>query len=107
LQPGTTGKEIVIHNYASLNVNAVIVNNGVNATVLTIAGNGTTMLIGANTYTGITNLINGTLNINSTAALGTGTFAIGNGSSIALNNTSGGAINHWPPTIPLRSRATR
>ncbi len=54
---------------------------------LVINGAGAQALGGANTYTGGTNLIAGTLDINAGSALGTGNFTIGSGSTIG--NTSG------------------
>jgi len=53
-------------------------------------GDGEITLSGNNTYTGGTQLVAGTLNINSATALGTGTLAIYN--STTIDNTSGSAI---------------
>ena len=54
-------------------------------------GTGTQSLSGANTFTRGVTLNAGQLNINSTSALGSGTFTIANGTSI--DNTSGGSIS--------------
>ncbi|MHC1703483.1 MAG: autotransporter-associated beta strand repeat-containing protein [Tenuifilaceae bacterium] len=66
---------------------------------LTKAGTGTLTLSGTNTFTGGTTLNTGTLNINSTQALGTvaGTFTINGGT---IDNTSAGAITtlNYPQT---------
>ncbi len=56
IAPGTGGKEIVVIDYGALNIASNIVNNGSNATALTIAGPGLTTLSGANTYTGATSV---------------------------------------------------
>ena len=58
------------------------------------AGPGALTLSGANTFTtgGVT-LNNGTLNVNATAALGTGTFVINNtGAGVTIDNTSGASV---------------
>ncbi|MBX3751365.1 MAG: autotransporter-associated beta strand repeat-containing protein, partial [Opitutaceae bacterium] len=67
---------------------------------LTKSSTGTLTLSGNNTYSGTTTLSGGTLNIDSATALGTGTFSIGNGTTI--DNTSGGAVtlsNNNPITL--------
>ncbi len=52
-------------------------------------GTGELTLSGANTFTGVSTLTAGTLNINSSTALGTGNFTISGGT---IDNTSGSAI---------------
>jgi autotransporter-associated beta strand protein len=56
---------------------------------VTKSGAGALALSGLNTYSGLTTLSAGTLNINSVSAIGTGTFTISAGT---IDNTSGGAI---------------
>jgi fibronectin-binding autotransporter adhesin len=65
----------------------------------TNSGSGTTILQGANTFTGGVTLSSGTIDINSSTALGTGTFTIGGG---VIDNTSGSTItmaNNQPLTL--------
>jgi fibronectin-binding autotransporter adhesin len=62
---------------------------GTGAVTFGTSDSGTNTLSGANTYSGGTTLGVGTLNINSTTALGPGTFTIAAGT---IDNTSGGAI---------------
>lgn len=54
-----------------LTINSVIADNGVDPTVLTLAGPGTTILNGENTYTGATHITGGTVKVGHTQALGT------------------------------------
>lgn len=79
------------------NTFAPIIGDGTGgATSLVKSGAGTWTLSGASTYSGGTTLSAGTLNINNagsggtSSAIGTGTFAIGDGTTI--DNTSAGAI---------------
>ena len=74
----------------TLIVNGVISNT--NNVTLSLAGGGIIQLGGANTYTGGTTLTAGTLNINNTSALGTGTFTIAGSSNGIIDNTTAGAI---------------
>ncbi len=57
---------------------------------LTFNGSGPVALSGANTFTGGVALTSGTLDLNSSSALGTGTLTIASGAT--FDNTSGGAI---------------
>jgi autotransporter-associated beta strand protein len=77
-----------VSNSAGLNITGVI--SGANSLTKTLGGALT--LSGANTFTGGLNLNAGTLNINSTTALGgtAGTFTIATGTTI--DNTSAGPI---------------
>ena len=82
LTAGATGKEIVVHDYADLNISAPITNNGANVVLLTLAGTGATTLSGANTFTGGTSVDAGTTKLgigqNGTTSgpLGTGVGAV-------------------------------
>ena len=60
------------------------------AFLLTKAGAGTLVLTGTNTFSNGLTLSGGVLALNNAAATGTGTFTIGNGTSV--DNTSGSAI---------------
>lgn len=57
--------------------------------VVTKSASGTITLTAANTYSGSTTLNAGTININSTSAIGTGTFIIAGGT---IDNTSGAPL---------------
>ena len=90
LQPGATGKEVVIHNYADLTISAPIGNNGANATILTAAGTGTTILTGANTYTGTTNINTGaTIQIGNAGTSGnlSASGAVSDNGTLVFNRT--------------------
>lgn len=67
----------------------VIAENISGGLTLTKAGSGTLTLSGANIFTGGVTLSAGTLNINSSTALGTGAFTITTGT---IDNTSGASI---------------
>ncbi len=73
---GGNATGITIQNYgtAALTITSTIANSSAGASALTIAGPGTTNLTGSNTYTGVTYLNGGTVDINSLANFGiTGT----------------------------------
>ena len=84
----------------AMNTNRIVTVNGGNLTVggpisssafsLTKAGVGALTLGGANTFSGGTILSAGTLNVNSTTALGTAAVTLSGGT---LDNTSGGALS--------------
>ena len=63
--------------------------SGTSVNAITYNGTGTLTLSQANTYSGITTVNSGTLNINNATALGTGTFTITGGS---IDNSSGLAV---------------
>jgi autotransporter-associated beta strand protein len=94
---GLTGAgNIVLSNGNSLNVNSSAGSTYSGALSdsgsLTKSGSGTLTLSGANSHSGGTTLSAGQLNINNASALGTGTFALGDGAS--FDNTSGGALTN-------------
>lgn len=69
LRATASGGELILHNYSSsrLTINSVIANN-TSASSLILDGPGTTILAGANTYSGVTKLSGGALE----ATVGTG-----------------------------------
>lgn len=81
----------VTDSTASLTVSSGISQSGSSAYV-TKEGTGTLTLKGNNTIDGGFSLYAGTLNIDSSTALGTGTFGLYN-SDLTINNTSGAAIS--------------
>ena len=84
---GTTGILTSVTDFDVQNGTASAILDG--AVGLTKTTGGTVTLSGANTYTGITALNAGQLNINNASAIGTGAFTIAGGT---IDNTSGGAI---------------
>jgi len=62
LRPGSSGKEIIVHNYADLDVSVPLADNSA-ASAVTIGGNGTTTLSAANTFTGALTVGGGTLKL--------------------------------------------
>jgi autotransporter-associated beta strand protein len=71
LTTATAGGTLQLINNAGMTVNSVIADN-TSATGLNKAGSGSLTLTAANTYSGVTTLSGGTLNANSTDALGDG-----------------------------------
>ena len=83
----TLGANCTVTTSAStLTVGGIISGTGIS---LTKAGAGTLVLFGSNSFSGGTTLSAGTLDINSAAAIGTGTFTINGGT---IDNTSGHAV---------------
>ena len=83
---GTAGNgELIIITPLSLTIGSVIADNG-GATGLTKAGPGTLTLTGSNTYSGLTTIGAGTLQVGSTGTLGTGPVT---DDSLLLFNRSG------------------
>ncbi|MBB6428191.1 T5SS/PEP-CTERM-associated repeat protein/autotransporter-associated beta strand protein, partial [Sphingopyxis sp. JAI128] len=60
---------------------------------LTQAGSGTTLLTGANSYTGTTSVSAGTLLINGDQSLATGLTSVASGATIGGTGTIGGSVN--------------
>ncbi len=82
-------------NAATLGSNTIVAEPIIGAFTLTKTGAGTLTLAGSNSLTAVT--LNGAtvgsrLNINSTNALGTGTFTIQSGDNATIDNTSGSAL---------------
>ena len=90
LEGAASADLIVIQNNttAGLTIASTIADNGT-ATGLTKSGSGALTLSSPNSYTGVTTLNAGTLNINNSRALSTGTFVINGGT---IDNTFGGSI---------------
>jgi len=91
LTAGTlAGAELFLSNYDSLStisINSVITDNAGGAVSLVVNGTGTSVLTAANTYTGTTTIASGTLEIENSAALGTGTSpTVALGATLGLGN---------------------
>jgi autotransporter-associated beta strand protein len=82
----TLGTDTVVTTTANTLTAGGAIGDGADNFLLTKAGAGTLTLSGASTWSGGLTLSAGTLNINSSAALGTGLFTINAGT---INNTSG------------------
>ncbi len=84
----TGGKSWLLGGSGNVNVTGVI-SNGTTTTgvAVTYAGTGTLTLSGNNTYTGITTLTSGRLNLGNANALSSGTLALG--TTTSLDNVSG------------------
>ncbi len=92
------GELTLINNGASLlTVNALIADN-TTASPLFKAGDGTVLLAGANTFSGTTTLLAGTLRLGSGTALGTGAITLAGGSldsGVAGLVNSGNNAQNW------------
>ena len=89
---GVSGAIVLALSGTNTNANTIrgnIINGSATTLAITKSGTGTWTLSGANSYTGTTTLNSGTLNLNSSGAVGTGQFAINGGT---IDNTSGTAI---------------
>src|SRR5207248_8905913 len=96
LNLGSTGTTTVIANAGAV----AVFNRVISGSSLTVAGGGTTLLNGADTYTGATTLESGTLSIGNPTGLGTGGLTLLNGTvqasilttvtnAVNLSNTGG------------------
>jgi autotransporter-associated beta strand protein len=87
LKAATPGGELVLNNYSAaapgLIINSVIANN-TSASSLTQSGTGTTQLTAANTYTGVTTVSAGTLNLQSS---GNAIASTGNTADVVVSGT--------------------
>ncbi len=87
---GTGSKTLTLGgSYAGGNAIQSIISDGSGILALTKADAGTWTLFGTNTYSGGTTLNAGTLAVNNTSAIGTGTLTITGGT---LDNTSGSSL---------------
>ena len=91
LQAGSAGKELVLMDYGTLNVGSVIADN-TTASLLTLAGTGTTTLSGANTFTGQTALTKGTLNLSNGLALQYSPLQYDTGTALVFDQSAGTAF---------------
>jgi len=109
-----TAGEIVFNGTGNaLTINSAITDNGIGSVSLTKAGGNDLVLSGANTYTGGTSLLGGTIRVSgSNTALGSGSLTVGGSSTLATaagssvatlaNNTS---LNSSFTTLTLDSSA--
>ena len=82
---GSAGGELIVITPANLTIGSVIADNG-GPTGLTKAGSGTLILIGSNTYSGVTTIGAGTLQVGSGGESGTlGTETVTNNSALVFN----------------------
>jgi len=95
----TAGLELVLQNFSSnaLTVNSVIADNNT-ASTLTTAGTGSVIVTASNTYSGVTNVNQGTLEIAGTAGAlaNTSRVTVNTGGTLLLSSTTtaaGGQIN--------------
>ncbi len=94
---GSAGGDLIVITPANLTIASVIVNNG-GATGLTKAGSGTLTLTGSNTYSGVTTVGAGTLQVGAGGASGNlGTGPVTDNSALVIKlsspSTFSGAIN--------------
>ncbi len=95
-QASANDELVIIQNSASaLTINANIVNNGSNGTIVTKSGSGQLVLNGTNTYSGNTYLNSGTLTVGSSTALGaTASNLVIDGGSLDANTATTLANNN-------------
>lgn len=91
LDLGTGGVTLATNPVLTVDANALTIGGAITGAFgLTKAGAGSLNLAGSNSMSGGVTLNGGILNINNSAALGTGAFTIAGGT---IDNTSGGPIN--------------
>ncbi len=89
LGSGSSGGTLTVTGAGNVSLNGVVANGGSAAGNLTMASTGTLTLSGANTYTGATTINSGTVQINTSGALGNGNaLSIASGATLNLNGTS-------------------
>lgn len=71
----------------------IVDNSVVNQTALNKAGDGTWILSGSNTYSGVTTVNGGTLLINGNSSAATNTVTVASGATLGGNGTIGGAVD--------------
>lgn len=89
LTSGSTAKDIIIHNYGSLALDAPVVDvNGSTAVAFTHAGTGTTTLTAANTNTNGTFVNSGTLKLGTGGAIGAAGLWVRSGATLDIGGNS-------------------
>lgn len=97
---GANSKDLVIHQFntgGALTIGSIISNNTA-ATGLTVSGPGTTILTGANTYTGTTNVLDGaklTVNANSGAKV----YSLASTATLELGYATGNSVYGYGVTV--------
>jgi autotransporter-associated beta strand protein len=82
-----SGSASILPTAATTQTLSGVISNGSGTGTLNVAGGGTLVLSGANTYTGGTNLSAGTIVVGNNSALGAGTLAMAAGTTLSFLNS--------------------